>query len=279
MLKRHRHNLLLFATAVLSLGGFLPDVSSFVTVLQSPIAFRGLKPIPDHRRLLVSKEDMVPPKPSKINNDDKEIEGTTNGEAKVPRRIPRKHFFTYIPRKVSHIYREYFSRLWKETDVTSRRQVAKEKAVQSIRQVQNIFRNQEEYADISKVSQLDRQNLLDACDSILKDSERAEELKETVAEAENITEAIAAVAEAAKEEAAVGPKKKKGRSVLFGAAMGAVVAAWVFSGNYVFTAIFTGMTILGQLEYYRMVMKTGVFPTRRLSVIGAASMFLTVCMA
>lgn len=74
---------------------------------------------------------------------------------------------------------------------------------------------------------------------------------------------------------AVAPKKKQ-RSILFGAVMGAVVAAWVFSGNYIFTGVFCLMTILGQLEYYRMVMSTGVFPARRISVVGATSMFVTV---
>eukprot|EP00529_Nitzschia_sp_RCC80_P016600 CAMPEP_0113485228 /NCGR_PEP_ID=MMETSP0014_2-20120614/24374_1 /TAXON_ID=2857 /ORGANISM="Nitzschia sp." /LENGTH=668 /DNA_ID=CAMNT_0000378865 /DNA_START=213 /DNA_END=2216 /DNA_ORIENTATION=+ /assembly_acc=CAM_ASM_000159 len=75
------------------------------------------------------------------------------------------------------------------------------------------------------------------------------------------------------------PKKKKQRSILFGAIMGAVVAAWVFSGNYIFTGVFCLMTILGQLEYYRMVMNTGVFPARRISVIGATSMFVTALVA
>lgn len=70
--------------------------------------------------------------------------------------------------------------------------------------------------------------------------------------------------------------KKKSRSVLFGAVMGAVVACWVFSGNYIFTGVFCLITILGQLEYYRMVMNTGVFPARRISVVGATSMFVTV---
>ena len=71
-------------------------------------------------------------------------------------------------------------------------------------------------------------------------------------------------------------KKKKSRSVLFGASMGLIVACWVFSGNFLFTAAFTFMTALGQLEYYRMVMKTGIYPARRISVVGACSMFLTV---
>ena len=72
---------------------------------------------------------------------------------------------------------------------------------------------------------------------------------------------------------------KPRRSILFGAAMGALVACWVFSGNYVFTGLFTLMTILGQLEYYRMVMNTGVYPARRISVVGACSMFVTALFA
>jgi phosphatidate cytidylyltransferase len=42
-----------------------------------------------------------------------------------------------------------------------------------------------------------------------------------------------------------------------------------------FTGLFTLMTVLGQLEYYRMIMKTGVYPARRISVAGACSMFVT----
>jgi hypothetical protein len=42
-------------------------------------------------------------------------------------------------------------------------------------------------------------------------------------------------------------KKKPRRSILFGAVMGVVVACWVFSGNYIFTGLFTLMTILGQV--------------------------------
>eukprot|EP00536_Pseudo-nitzschia_multiseries_P008469 jgi/Psemu1/198140/e_gw1.215.24.1 len=61
--------------------------------------------------------------------------------------------------------------------------------------------------------------------------------------------------------------------------MGAAVAAWVFSGDYIFTGLFCLITILGQLEYYRMVMQTGVFAARRISVIGATSMFLTALFA
>ena len=70
-------------------------------------------------------------------------------------------------------------------------------------------------------------------------------------------------------------KRKPRRSILFGATMGAIVACWVFSGNYIFTALFTLMTLVGQLEYYRMVMNTGIYPARRISVFGACAMFVT----
>ena len=58
--------------------------------------------------------------------------------------------------------------------------------------------------------------------------------------------------------------------------MGAVVACWVFSGNYIFTGLFGLMTMLGQLEYYRMVMNAGIFPARRITIVGAISCFATV---
>jgi len=95
----------------------------------------------------------------------------------------------------------------------------------------------------------------------------------------------AASKQVAKVDASKAALKKKAdggkprRSILFGAAMGALVAGWVFSGNYVFTGMFTLMTILGQLEYYRMVMNTGVYPARRISVVGACSMFVTALFA
>ncbi|KAL7484064.1 hypothetical protein ACHAW6_009704 [Cyclotella cf. meneghiniana] len=72
---------------------------------------------------------------------------------------------------------------------------------------------------------------------------------------------------------------KKGRSVLFGATMGLIVAAWVYSGSYIFTTLFTLMTALGQLEYYRMVMNTGIYPARRISVLGACAMFVSALFA
>mmetsp|Transcript_33637 Transcript_33637/g.72851 ORF Transcript_33637/g.72851 Transcript_33637/m.72851 type:complete len:753 (-) Transcript_33637:964-3222(-) len=90
------------------------------------------------------------------------------------------------------------------------------------------------------------------------------------------------VAKVANDRDAVKKKADGGkprRSILFGATMGALVAGWVFSGNYIFTGLFTLMTVLGQLEYYRMVINTGVYPARRISVLGACSMFVTALFA
>ena len=61
--------------------------------------------------------------------------------------------------------------------------------------------------------------------------------------------------------------------------MGLVVAGWVYSGTFVFTAVFTLMTALGQLEYYRMVMNAGIYPARRISVMGACATFVTALFA
>jgi len=99
-----------------------------------------------------------------------------------------------------------------------------------------------------------------------------------------LTTALTEVAETATDSssAAVAPtkkEKKKGRSVLFGATMGLVVAGWVYSGNISFTALFTLMTALGQLEYYRMVMNAGIYPARRISVVGACATFITALFA
>ena len=97
----------------------------------------------------------------------------------------------------------------------------------------------------------------------------------------NETELTRALAETVEVTAEVEkPKEKKGgRSVLFGATMGLAVACWVYSGNYVFTTLFTLMTALGQLEYYRMVMNAGIYPARRISVVGACATFVTALFA
>lgn len=176
--------------------------------------------------------------------------------------------FYKVPRAAYRIYKNYAKRLWRETDVEQRQKIADDKIRLTIRAMQHVLQSNEYASQLPAKSEKAKDNLMEAC----YDMEKA---MEPEAPDETIS---AAMAEASSETTTVvSPKKeKKQRSVLFGALMGATVACWVFSGNYVFTGIFTLMTILGQLEYYRMVMNTGVYPARRISVVGACSMFLTV---
>ena len=166
-----------------------------------------------------------------------------------------------MPKKVIRAYADYASRLWNETNPEARRKIANDKASQAIKDVQHILMVDGDDGPIQARKET-KMELAEACAKLLAEIETH---KVSVKESENTKQSSDVAA----------PKEKKSRSVLFGALMGAVVAAWVFSGKYVFTGLFTLMTILGQLEYYRMVQSTGVYPARKISVIGAASMFLT----
>lgn len=153
-----------------------------------------------------------------------------------------------------------------ETDVSARKIVATDKVRAAVRNVQHIL-SCDEYTALSEKGLQSQSELLKACDNMLVAlSEERKEIDSSQGQQDKIASTSTPVPEAA----------KKRRSIMFGALMGFAVACWVFSGNYVFTALFTLMTILGQLEYYRMIMHTGVYPARRISVIGASSMFLTV---
>lgn len=177
-------------------------------------------------------------------------------------------------KNVVRIYTDYATRLWNETNPVARERIAQDKAAAAVKQVEHIMIG-EEYVPFSEESQQARQQLLRACQNMLK---VMEEKPPVVDESRGIVSAneTLAVAETSADEKAPAKAKKPRRSILFGAAMGAIVACWVFSGNYIFTGLFTLMTILGQLEYYRMVMNTGIYPARRISIVGACSMFLTV---
>jgi phosphatidate cytidylyltransferase len=195
-----------------------------------------------------------------------------------------------IPGEAVRIYADYAGRLWNETNPDARRAIATTKAAEAIRQVQHIIRGDEYITQFAAIDDQPRQQLLDACSDLLAAMDNAT-LAEGVAPPapnalsaamENATatttwsEANAVALEHGEGTTTTGPAKKKGRrSILFGATMGLAVAGWVFSGSYIFTGIFTLMTLLGQLEYYRMVINTGVYPARRISVVGACSMFLT----
>jgi hypothetical protein len=173
-----------------------------------------------------------------------------------------------VPKKAVRIYTEYATRLWNETNPIARKRIAQDKAVAAVRAVEHIMQG-EEYVAFSPESEQAREELLCACQAMLKTMEKSDS-KNGDASKEGATKSVVA------ETSVAAQPQKARRSILFGAMMGAIVACWVFSGNYIFTGIFTLMTVLGQLEYYRMVMNTGIYPARRISVVGACSMFLTV---
>lgn len=187
-----------------------------------------------------------------------------------PRRSRLRNFLwrhSSLPRKAIRIYADYARQLWYETSTDARRHIAHDKAAAAVRAVENLVKD-EEYVEFNNETTAARHNLLDACEAMLVEMRKARE----VAAAKKAKVIVTVEKDSDKPI----KKKKNRRSILFGATMGAAVACWVFSGNWIFTGVFTLMTILGQLEYYRMVMNTGVYPARKISVIGASSMFLTV---
>ena len=181
----------------------------------------------------------------------------------------------HLPRRIARIYTDYASRLWRETSPEARRTIANNRVVNQLRLVQHLIES-EENLDHSDVSPRQRAELVDACDAVLKSLGRASEEEKRAQLVVPQEEAAAAVeVSGSSTDGAATAKKKPRRSIGFGALMGLVVACWVFSGNYIFTGLFTLMTILGQLEYYRMVINTGVYPARRISVLGACAMFFS----
>lgn len=199
-----------------------------------------------------------------------EAESGSDTRRKVRRRAVGKLVLrsSSIPRKAVKIYGDYFQWLWRETSVEARHRIARDKTASAIRSLENVL-NREEFSEETSDA---RQQLLDACDGMISELGKSDKVNGDSTEMQ-VTDGSKKLAPKKKK------KKKQRRSILFGALMGAAVTCWVFSGNWVFTGLFTLMTILGQLEYYRMVINTGVYPARRISVVGACSMFLTVSLA
>lgn len=199
----------------------------------------------------------------------------------------------YLPGKVIRIYTDYATRLWKETNPEARKIVESNRVAVALRQVQHMIQADEALYYIVPVQ--DRLELIEACDAVLRAiaanatalaaasslQQQQKESSPVVVAQETTTTAVVTINGGDGEESAANissigstkPKRTR-RSIGFGALMGLAVACWVFSGNYIFTGLFTLMTVLAQLEYYRMVMNTGVYPARRISVVGACSMFL-----
>jgi CDP-diglyceride synthetase len=180
-----------------------------------------------------------------------------------------------LPSRIVHTYTDYAGRLWKDTNPEARRIIANNRVKTAVRQVQHVIRGEQNqnYSDIPESA---RNNLVEACDAVLQAMETTEHAKQQLQKVQTNghVELVAASAAATSTES----KPKPRRSIAFGALMGVAVACWVFSGNYIFTGLFTLMTILGQLEYYRMVINTGVYPARRISIVGACLMYITALM-
>lgn len=179
--------------------------------------------------------------------------------------------FYRLPSRAYHVYTDYAKRLWIETNTDARTKIANDKVRGAIRNMCHILKS-DEYTQFSDGSLDARDKLLTACNDMIATlpADLKSNSEPLVAEETSTPKAGDTPA------TAIQGKTRNHRSILFGALMGAAVACWVFSGNYVFTGLFGLMTILGQLEYYRMVMNTGVYPARRISVLGAVSCFFTV---
>ena len=201
---------------------------------------------------------------------ERSIQSETNGKPLRQWRKREALALYKLPKAAYRVYMAYVRRLWRETDVSARVKVTNDKVQGAVRNLQHIL-SCDEYSSLSERGAESQKEVLAACEKMLN------VLAEDSQQAENLAAGIGNVS---RESSLDGQStKKQRRSIMLGALMGFAVACWVFSGNYIFTAVFTSMTILGQLEYYKMIMNTGVYPARRISVIGASSMFLTALFA
>lgn len=205
-----------------------------------------------------------------LSKEEKKSEATAMRRAR-PKNSRLRNFIwqnSSIPRKAIRIYSDYARQLWYETSTDARKRIAQDKAAAAIRAVELLIK-EEEYVEFSEKTTAARQKLLESCHVMLAEMRAAQE------EAQSKLHTVITIEE---EEKPIKPERNR-RSIMFGATMGLGVAGWVFSGNWIFTGVFTLMTILGQLEYYRMIMNTGIYPARKISVVGASSMFLTVSLS
>lgn len=251
--------------------------------------------------------------PGGDDNGDEDVDMNNNNSNSNNRVVEKKRtstgfsFWYKLPKKAYRVYTGYAKQLWKDTDTSARSRIANDKVAQTIRDMQHVLNNEYYYAatntttttttsgdsesegngdtdnkglvpnateDEQITNEKAKEQLLEACNTMLTVLDDQEDKSKAVVLTTPEAEAGKASSKVAKNKT-----KKKPRSVLFGALMGLTVAGWVFSGDYIFTGLFCLITILGQLEYYRMIMNTGVFPARRISVVGATSMFVTALFA
>ena len=201
---------------------------------------------------------------------------------------------------VTRKYRTYLKRLWKETSHDARETLNRRKLVKAISTLEKALETKRVTFEDEEIVMNLRIGLTTALDQL--DKVRPVANPDAPASTSTSPSPSCASAAVAVPEAGQVTKPKPRRSILFGGEggpsksiiphirmpnnlplvasliavlMGIVVTIWCFSGNYIFTGLFTAMVLLGQLEYYRGVISTGVYPARKISVIGSCSMFLT----
>lgn len=241
-------------------GGFVPKqaLSSRVSAILKHDSNLGKLPV------------SLPPSIRATADDEAATDKSSHSAIKVKKA-------TRNPLKMAYrIYTGYAKRLWRETDPSERSKIANDRVAQTIRDMQHVLTSEHETISSSSSDSNCGNKSMEACKQLLQSCEY---MLSTIEQDEKRKTATKIDADSKKTKLPSVKPEKKQRSILFGTVMGAVVAAWVFSGNYIFTGLFCLLTILGQLEYYRMVMNTGVFPARRISVIGATSMFVTALCA
>jgi phosphatidate cytidylyltransferase len=70
-----------------------------------------------------------------------------------------------------------------------------------------------------------------------------------------------------------------GLRLITGWALGAGCTAWIFSGNLGHALGLYLLAIVAQLEYYRSVIATGVYPARRIGIVTTTATYLCACYA
>jgi phosphatidate cytidylyltransferase len=73
------------------------------------------------------------------------------------------------------------------------------------------------------------------------------------------------------------PRLPLRRRVFTGCAMGAIVSSWIFAGSWAFLALFAGMAVVTQTEYYALARAVGGRPTWKLGVAGSVAMYAAAC--
>ena len=70
-----------------------------------------------------------------------------------------------------------------------------------------------------------------------------------------------------------------GMRLLTGWLLGISCTAWIFSGNFGHALGLYLLAIVAQLEYYRSVIATGVYPARRIGIVTTTAMYACACFA